>query len=302
MTAQNKNWIFTWNNYTASPLLQPHQRYLAFSYETAPTTGTPHLQGFVVYHKKVRLTTVLKDFPCGAKSMKGRIDQNVAYCSKSSELIEQGDRPADRKSQADDQAFRYQAALDLAALGKFDAIEPALRTRFYRTYEHHFDVTNRNKKLENLAKLDNTWIHGPSGTGKSRLAQQMAPDAYIKTENKWWDDYKGQPDVIIDDVHRNWAGAHQLKKWADIYPVRVEVKGSSKMIRPSRIIVTSNYSPAEVFTEEQDLLPIKRKFNNVVHKLTRDDDTTLGLAYVEPVQKKRKYKLPVDNKEIVTVD
>lgn len=42
---------------------------------------------------------------------------------------------------------------------------------------------------------------GPTGTGKSRRAwAEAGMDAYIKNPNtKWWDGYKGQDHVIIDE-------------------------------------------------------------------------------------------------------
>jgi hypothetical protein len=61
-----------------------------------------------------------------------------------------------------------------------------------------------------------------------------------------------------------WLGSF-LKIWADRYPFSPEVKGSHmKKIRPKKIIVLSNYTPEEVFTSDQDLLPIKRRFK-IVH-------------------------------------
>lgn len=284
------------------PRLTRELRFLAFSEEIGDS-GTPHLQGYVVFQKRVSFKVAKLRFP-GAhlEPMKGRLEHSEVYCSKQGKLMKFGDEPKDRKTQAQSQRDRYQTALDLAAEGKFDEIEPQLRTRFYKTYEHHYSWVCRGRKLEQLDKLDNHWIWGPTGTGKSRMAHLMAPNAYVKTENKWFDEYQGQPDLIIDDVHSSWSGIHQLKKWGDVYPCRVEVKGSSRMIRPERIIVTSNYSIDDCFPDERDALPMKRKFKSF-HKTHRDDDPSLGLAYVEPEQKKRKYRLQaVDETAIVTVD
>lgn len=55
--AKKRRWRWTWNNYTEADvkaLMQPWELhnsidYLVFGYELAPTTGTPHLQGYVEF-------------------------------------------------------------------------------------------------------------------------------------------------------------------------------------------------------------------------------------------------------------
>lgn len=55
-------------------------------------------------------------------------------------------------------------------------------------------------------------------------------------------------------------GAQHMKQWADHYPFSAESKGASVKIRPKKIVVTSNYHPREIWTGDQDLLPILRRF------------------------------------------
>ena len=60
--------------------------------------------------------------------------------------------------------------------------------------------------------------------------------------------------------------SHFLKKWADRYSFDAEVKGSKLIIRPERIIVTSNYSIEEVFCDDIMMQnAIKRRFE-VIYK------------------------------------
>lgn len=60
--------------------------------------------------------------------------------------------------------------------------------------------------------------------------------------------------------------APMLKVWSDRYPFIAEMKGRSRMIRPKKFIICSNYPPEAVFTREEDLLPIRRRFK-VTHML-----------------------------------
>jgi len=59
---QRKNHFFTWNNYTEEQIgglleyFNKHALKFAFQEEIAPETGTPHLQGMVMFSKETRST------------------------------------------------------------------------------------------------------------------------------------------------------------------------------------------------------------------------------------------------------
>jgi len=68
--------------------------------------------------------------------------------------------------------------------------------------------------------------------------------------------------VILDDLHPRWSGKERLKNWGDRFAFVAEYKGGSMLIRPKQIIITSNYTPQQVFSET-DLPPILRRFRVV---------------------------------------
>lgn len=121
-------------------------------------------------------------------------------------------------------------------------------------------------KVQDLPVLDNQWIWGQPGIGKSRKARQENPGCYIKLHNKWWLGYKGEDVVLYDDLGRTdatWIGEF-LKQWADHYPFPAETKGDGMVIRPRRIIVTSNYSIQELFGHDESLCEaVTRRFKSV---------------------------------------
>lgn len=84
-----RNWCFTLNNYTdedISTLTSLTDAQYMFEQEIAPTTGTEHLQGFIIF-KNPRTITGLKRILRSAhwEEMKGTIDQNILYCTKEKE-------------------------------------------------------------------------------------------------------------------------------------------------------------------------------------------------------------------------
>jgi len=93
-----KRWIFTLNNYTEDDIerlrgLHPeHATYITFGYETAPTTGTPHLQGFVIFRERKRLSQA-KEF-IGVRAFcemaRGTAEANREYCQKDGLFEEEG--------------------------------------------------------------------------------------------------------------------------------------------------------------------------------------------------------------------
>lgn len=120
--------------------------------------------------------------------------------------------------------------------------------------------------LPTLDVLENEWHVGPTGTGKTRHCRTKWPDAYLKNNTKWWEGYADQETVIIDEMGPNQIGGQHMKQWADHYPFPMESKGSGRVIRPKRIIVTSNYTIEECYPEPQDHEPLKRRFTTHIYK------------------------------------
>ena len=96
-------------------------------------------------------------------------------------------------------------------------------------------------------------FHGPSGSGKTRSANEEMPNAYTKTgPQKWWDGYDGHEDVIMDDLRSSHIEFTELLMILDRYEKRIECKGGSRQLRAKRIIVTSIFSPEEMYKGMQE--------------------------------------------------
>ena len=269
---KSRAWCWTLHNYTdndlASLKLRGTLTYLMYGHEVGEAGETPHLQGLAYFKHPIRMASVkahLKAPRAHLEVMKGTVAQSVVYCSKEGGIFQEyGVRPLDQAAKGLKGAEKYREALELAKAGDFEAICPKLRTVHYNTYKRvrmDFLLAQGMNLLPLHHEQKMHWFHGPSGSGKTVRARVDYPDAYLKSgSNKWWDGYDGQEVVIVEDFDtRNEHMVFLLKEWLDIHPFMAEVKGSSIVIRPKLVVVTSNYHPADIWTKVQDSGPITRR-------------------------------------------
>lgn len=107
--AQSCSWCFTIPNYTDGCLQRLRAlagsgcvSYLIFGREVAPTTGTPHLQGFVRFNTRKRFANVRGLLPqCHLTSARGSAQQNRDYCRKDGDFEEFGVPPVSQGHRSD---------------------------------------------------------------------------------------------------------------------------------------------------------------------------------------------------------
>lgn len=260
--SRSRDYCFTLNNYTQDQVqyLQDLECvYIVYGKELA-TTGTPHLQGYVRFKNTKTMSATRKALPgCHIEIKKGTPAQAIDYCKKDGDVYERGEPPITQEEKGAKNKRRFEEALEAAKEGRLEDIPADLRTRYYSTYDKV--AVKYQPKPPSLDSLQNEWRYGPTGTGKTRTAQETYPDAYLKTANTiWWDGYIDQSVVIIDDFDKyHVKNGFDLKIWLDHYPFQAQRKGGSAMIRPEKVIITSNYHPADIWDDEKTLQPILRR-------------------------------------------
>jgi hypothetical protein len=200
--------------------------------------------------------------------MKGTIAQNKEYCSKDGDVLTFGTQPLTQKEKGEKEKERWRNICELAKKGDLDTLEEEEPHVWFRSFRQIEYIAGKHAPMPKIMdKIDNRWYYGSTGTGKSKAARTEFPDAYIKLNNKWWDGYNGEETVIIDDLDKYDVklGGH-LKRWSDHYPFPAEYKGGVKNIRPKRIIVTSNYTPEEIWDDEKTTGPLNRRFTRTHYK------------------------------------
>lgn len=259
VSAQGKNWCFTLNNWTAEEyeaIIAWSCKYLVVGKETG-SNGTMHLQGFVSLHVNHRLTAVKRlQSRAHWELARGTSLENFTYCSKDGDFVETGTRPLTREEQRLSQKERWTDVIRAAKEGSAEAEYPREFVQYNSCLTRLFRAN-----VTTIDSYSGLWFFGRPGTGKSRTARDEFPGLYDKLINKWWDGYVDEETVLVDDLgtDHQFMGSF-LKRWADHYPFRAEFKGGSKIIRPARIIVTSNYKISEIWTDRELVAALERRF------------------------------------------
>lgn len=215
--------------------------------------GTPHLQGYFrskIRHDYASVKEQLLDRRCHVEKARGTAKRNREYCSKAGDYIEEGRRPegSDRKSR-DVLAREFKSAAGSGSDGIRGFAEANPGVWYFSGRNLRDNYLSIQPPVRRDA-IDVEWIWGPPGVGKSRLAHERLPDAYIKDpRTKWWNGYLLEAECIIDDFGPKGIDINHLLRWFDRYKCVVENKGGMLPLYVTKFIVTSNFSPEQCFTD-----------------------------------------------------
>lgn len=111
------------------------------------------------------------------------------------------------------------------------------------------------------------WFWGPTGTGKTRTARDMFPDAWWSGKDlKWWQGYDAHETVILDDFRGDFCTFHELLRILDRYPYTIECKGGSRQLLARNIIITCPKPPNMVYLNcGEQLEQLLRRITEIRH-------------------------------------
>lgn len=221
--------------------------FIAWSIETAPTTGKLHCQAYA-YGQKMSVKAWASRFgKQHVKPMRGSLQQNEAYCSKQAELKKLGTEPMGSGHRRDLEQIKQlcdnippgQNVMDLAT----DVDSFAVCIQYKRGLEAYVANKRRRAIQGNHDAPDVIFITGPSGSGKSRYVRQLEPLVYDIPGGPWRDGYDLQEAVLYDNLEpQSITDRVQFLKEIDRYPIQVPVKGGFTAWKPKRIYITSTYT------------------------------------------------------------
>lgn len=213
--------------------------------ERGESTGYEHYQMVVGFSKKMSLSGVVGVFGRGTHAELSRSEAADAYVVKEAtrvgESFEFGAKPVRVNSEVD-----WESVWEAAKLGDLSRIPARIRLVSYRTIRA---IGSDYAKPVGMVREVFCYF-GPTRTGKSRRAwDEAGVGAYDKCpRSKFWDGYQDEENAVIDEFRGGIDIAHILR-WFDRYPVRVEIKGSSRPFNVRRIWITSNVRPQSWYPE-----------------------------------------------------
>lgn len=262
---RSRSWCFTINNYTTDDVnalisLEQDVEYIIYGKEIAPTTGTPHLQGYMYWREaKTRKSLSKKLSRACLLPAKGNAQQNKTYCSKGEDVHEYGTMPSQGKRN-DFENVKQQIS---EGKGMREIVQTATSYQSIRSAELLLKYTEQKRNW----KPNVVWVHGDSGTGKTRMVYDLYPDLFRKTNStgKWWDGYDAHPVVLIDDIKETSREYYSmLLELLDRYDVTVETKGGSRQFVPKIIYCTSIWHPHALFSKFLDAKEILRRIDEII--------------------------------------
>lgn len=219
--------------------LPPGVKYIKGQLECGEGTGYRHWQVVAHFGTQVRRAAVIKSF--GRVHCEPTLSAAAeSYCFKDETSVEGtrfelGKRALKRNCSKDWESIR-----DSARAGRLDDIPADVFVRNYSSLRRISVDYAQPVGVEREVEV----LWGATGVGKSRRAWDEAGlDAYPKDPlSKFWDGYRGQEHVVIDEFRGGISIEHVLR-WFDRYPVIVDVKGSSTVLKAKKIWITSNLAP-----------------------------------------------------------
>lgn len=245
-TRRARGYRFTLNNYTDEEVkrltMYGHSKTLKFVFgkEIAPTTGTPHLQGYIYHKNPVRFDHLKKLFPrCNWNDKcDGTATDQYLYCTKElTDVVHEG--------------FEEKKTLK-------HAIKEKLISRYENTQWKPWQDKILNSLNEEPDSRTITWVFDPIGnSGKSYLTKYLAltreiiiadgkKDNIFNQVNRKLNEEEKEFDLVILDIPRSSAGyinygvLEQLKNGL-IYSGKYE--GGLCLFDHVHVVVFANFEP-----------------------------------------------------------
>ncbi|AXH75783.1 MAG: replication protein [Cressdnaviricota sp.] len=146
-----------------------------------------------------------------------------------------------------------------------------------------------------LAENDCCEASGANSLGKSMTARRENPGFYTKMPgNILWEGYDDQDTILIEDFGPyDVKMSSDLKIWCDRYAFRARILYGTLVIRPKKIIITSQYHPSEIWDDQKTVDAICDRF--VMRKMEKLPNFDRTVAKPKKTLRRRK-DLPLVNR------
>lgn len=265
-----RDYCFTLNNYT--PLEEERLKsnevlknvtFMIFGHEIAPTTGTPHLQGYV-YFKSPKTIKAANRALVQRVSLRSAIadaSANITYCSKdATDVFTHGTPPKQGKRSDLDvcrEICRQGGPVMRRVTNEARSIQGVRMAQIWLTYHE--------PKRDFMPQI--YWFYGPTGCGKSEAAKAfLGPSCYEVDQNQWFEGYDGHARILMDEVRPSWISYPALLRLFNHTGYRVQYKGGTRQFLGRVIVCTAPFHPALMYEDcGEPTDQIERRFKQIVY-------------------------------------
>lgn len=267
-----RRFVFTLNNYTLDDVNairdEPRFSYVVYGIEIAPTTGTPHLQGYAELIGQLTFATITKIFKGRAHISRayGSLEENQRYCNKDGIVVERG-QPREQGHRGDLDVVRRVAAED-----GMQAVVSDRRFNYQAMRTAEMYLKYAEEPRTEAPKV--IWLWGATGKGKSHRASELAGELSVLWKgdgSKFFPGYDNHDVVVLNDYRPSWftdptlGGAWSyLLNLTDKWPMTVFTFGATRQWKPRMIVITSPLSPEMAWgTIGEDIKQLLRRISLV---------------------------------------
>jgi len=248
--------------------------YMVFGEEIAPSTGQPHLQGFVCFKEKRSFDAFVKKHAPRHCSMCVKTAlANERYCKKDGKFRQWGNPPSEKKqgerNDLNDIAMRILSG-EITDIMQIANDNPKAIYQYGRGFEKILAL-----RRSTQPRTEKTIVHvywGPTGTGKSHKvfkSRAVRPEVLTLSGGKdqtFINGYTGAEEVCIEEFNDKMMSREMFLTMTDEYPMKVNTKGSCMEWNPKHIYLTSNTNPATWYGSDPAVV---RRIEECVHMTFR---------------------------------
>lgn len=249
--------ITLWEECKLNPNLVENVGYAVIGpREECPDTGCRHWHAYVELKRSQRLPWLRRLFGSSslhAEPRRGSPEEADHYCTKEGDAILRiGERSAGHPGSRTDLYRIVDLARDNGITRtQIDWEYPLIGARYSRWADRICGEMLRTRS-EAFRRVDVTVLWGPTGTGKTRKARELAGLrgplwTYPIGDGLWFDGYWGQPSILLDDF-TGWMKLGYLLRLLDGHPIMMPVKTTFTHAGFSHVYITSNQHPSCWYT------------------------------------------------------
>jgi hypothetical protein len=253
----SRSWEITINNYSdldIAFLKNLDVNRITVSKEIS-STGTPHLQGKIVFKRAYRFKQLKKLHKQAHWEASITTENDHNYCKKfdSDIIINENYTKQGKRVDLEKIKKRLLDGEKLEDLFVNGDISVWAFNTYRKTWEYCESLYMNSHYRTSMPKI--TWYVGKTGVGKSHAAFHGKPhkDIYlVPNDNNWWDNYKQQKHMVFND-YRGRIPYNEFIQILDSWNYQVSRRNNCPLnVTSENIVITSSLLPQQIYHNRMD--------------------------------------------------